>query len=69
MLKTINSYVKTTDGKTAIVNDEKNIRILTIGGTEDHIDQQHTEVYTAQPHEIIQKVFSFNGKLYAIILT
>lgn len=66
-MKGIKSYVQSIDGKTVYVSDEKNVRSYQIG--ESSQQQLPTDVYTAQPNEIIQRVFLFNNKLYVLVLT
>lgn len=66
-MKGIKSYVQSIDGKTVHVSDEKNVRSYQIG--ESSQQQLPTDVYTAQPSEIIQRVFLYNNKLYVLVLT
>lgn len=67
ILKGIKSYVKSADGKTIIVCDEKNVRSYPAEPNE--VSQtQHTDIYTAQPNEIIQRIVSIDGNLYIVIL-
>ena len=68
ILKGIKSYVHSVDGKTVYVSDEKNIKSYQIGESNIQQQQSSTDVYTAQPSEIIQRVFLFNNKLYVLIL-
>lgn len=49
------------------VSDEKNVRNYPAEINEE-TQNQHSDVYTAQPNEIVQKVFYFNNNLYVAIL-
>ncbi len=59
--------MKSTDGKTAFVNDEKNVKSFSV--THADTETEHmVDVYTALPDEIVQKVFLFNGSVQVAIL-